>query len=178
MSKEIENFLWCQSGSPVDRNWFVIDEHVSKYCQSEEQNAAMSFMTSSRLKRKAKHKQGTSTSTGYEIKESNTAIQLSGNFYEVDESGRPLVFMFTTKNKDYKKAIDCLSKYASLIGLTLRKEDLKAYEQFFISKKRKRHIALTISIIAFLIICLISLCITKNNASQEKTNYNEYRSTL
>lgn len=151
-SKTIDSFLWCQSISPTDENWFVIDGYVSKYCQSEEQKAAMSFMTSSDLKRKAKHQQGDVTSTGYEIKESNNTIQLSGNFYEVDESGRPLVYVFTTQNRDSQKVIDDLKEYASLINFTLQKENLEAYAQYFVSKKKRHQKAIIIGVIAVLLI--------------------------
>lgn len=152
MSKEIENFLWCQNTSPTDGNWFVIDDQVSKYSQSEEQKAAMSFMTSSDLKSKAKHQQGDATTTGYEIKESNNAIQLSGNFCETDEAGRPLVYVFTTRNKDFQIAVANLSKYASLINYTLQKENLKAYTHYFISKRKKHQTVFLISLFAILII--------------------------
>lgn len=161
-NKAIESFLWCQSSSPVDENWFVIDGYVSKYCQSEEQKAAMSFMTSSDLKRKAKHQQGDVTSTGYEIKESNDTIQFSGNFHEVDESGRPLVYVFTTRNKDLQKAIDDLKEYANLINLTLRKENLEAYTQYFVSKK-KHQTVFVIGIVAIVIILSSILIFVVNN---------------
>ena len=166
-NKAIDSFLWCQSSSPVDENWFVIDGYVTKYCQSEEQKAAMSFMTSSDLKREAKHQQGDVTSTGYEIKESNDTIQLSGNFHEVDESGRPLVYVFTTRNKDLQKAIDDLKEYANLINLTLRQENLEAYTQYFVSKKKKHQKAFIIGVIAVLIILssiLIMAKMTCNNS--------------
>lgn len=166
-NKAIESFLWCQSFSPTDENWFVIDGHVSKYCQSEEQKDAMSFMTSSDLRRKAKHQQGDVTSTGYEIKESIDTIQLSGNFYEVDESGRPLVYVFTTRNRDLQKAIDDLKKFASLINFTLQKENLEAYMHYFVSKKKKRQKAFVIGVVAVLMVLssiLILLKTTRNNS--------------
>lgn len=156
-NKDIESFLWSQSVSPIDENWFIIDEHVSKYCQNEEQKRAMSFMTTSELKRKDKHRQGDTTSTGYEIKESKNAIQLSGNFCEIDESGRPLVYVFTTQNKNIQEAIDNLSKYAQLINCTLRKENIEAYLNYYASKKKRLLVATISGIIVIIVSCLIYL---------------------
>lgn len=152
MPNDVNDFLWCQSTSPTDENWFVIDSQVSTYCQSEAQKAAMTFMTSSDLKSKVKHQKGDATSTGFEIKESRNAIQLSGNFCETDQAGRPLVYVFTTRNKVFEKAIDNLSIYANLINFTLQKENLEAYTQYFVSKKKKHQKAIIIGVVAVLLI--------------------------
>lgn len=159
----VESFLWSQSSSPVDGNWFVIDGLVSNYCQNEEQKAAMSFMTSPDLKRKTKHKQDDATSTGFEIKESKNAIQLSGNFLEVDEAGRPLVYVFTTRNKEINKAIIQLKDYSNLIGLSLRKEDLESYQHYFESRNKRHKIVFVIGFIAVLTILFCILLYVNNN---------------
>lgn len=120
MNNQIDSFLWSQGASSTEDSWFIIDGRVSKYCRSQEQLEAMSWMTNIQFKTVAKHKTNDDTSLSFEIKTCNNAIQLAGNFKEKDDSGRQLVFVLTTKKRPIENVVSTLRQYAGLLSQSLK----------------------------------------------------------
>ena len=156
MNKHLESFLWSQNSSSTEDSWFVIDGKVSKYCRSKEQMDAMLWMTNTKFNTVAKHQKDDETSLSYEIKTSSGATQLIGNFQEKDESGRPLVYVLTTRKKLGKEILATLRQYADLLKLTLRENDINAYLMYF--EKKKRIIVLSCLVLGVVLILLMRNC--------------------
>lgn len=154
MNNHIDSFLWSQGASSTEDSWFIIDGKISKYCRSQEQLEAMSWMTNTQFKTVAKHKKDDDTSLSFEIKTCNNAIQLAGNFMEKDESGRQLVFVLTTKKRPIENIVFTLRQYAGMLNLTLNENDINAYRAFFHRTKKTITVSCLILGVLFLLLLM------------------------
>ena len=137
----MKHCLFVQWKKPTDASRFVIDGKYSEYSGTDIQDKIMMILSDIQNNKeicsnKGNPKLSPSFRCSYRRSPKNASLYIiEGNFEETDIAGRKLVYIFATYESDSQKWADILKEYASILGVTLNKEDIKEINQISISHR-------------------------------------------